>query len=90
MICNRGIGDLDDVVEREDVGVLVDGWSKCDYVNAARRLGRLLQDPDVSDRCRRLAQSRYSVEIGVNLYRELYDEIMTATDPKCTVGESNP
>ena len=75
VVCNRGIGDLDDIVEREGVGVLVDGFSEAAYLAAARRLGRLLKDPGLSGRCRRLAETRYSVELGVDAYRQLYDEL---------------
>src|SRR4029077_1656303 len=69
VICNRGIGDLDDVVERGGVGGLVHGCAEPHYASAAERLRRLLQDPDLSDRCRRLAESRYSVDLGVNAYQ---------------------
>src|SRR5262249_20491103 len=69
VICNRGIGDLDEIVERERVGVLVDGFSERAYLSASERLRRLLEDPDVSDRCGRLAASRYSIDLGVKAYR---------------------
>ena len=75
VVCNRGIGDLDDIVEREGVGVLVDGFSETEFSDAARRLRRLLEDPGLSERCRRLAETRYSVELGVDAYRQLYDEL---------------
>lgn len=75
VVCNRGIGDLDDIVEREGVGVLVDGFSEAAYLAAARRLGCLLKDPSLSGRCRRLAETRYSVDLGVETYRQLYDEL---------------
>lgn len=35
VVCNRGIGDLDDIVEREGVGVFVDGFSEAAYSVAA-------------------------------------------------------
>jgi glycosyltransferase involved in cell wall biosynthesis len=75
VVCNRGIGDLDDIVEQEGVGVLVDGFSERAYLAAARRLKRLLEDPSLSERCRRLAETRYSAEFGVDAYRQLYDEL---------------
>jgi hypothetical protein len=83
VVCNRGIGDLDDIVEREGVGVFVDGFSEAAYSVAVRRLARLLEDPGLSERCRRLAETRYSVELGVDAYRLLYDELtagVTLTD----------
>ncbi|HEV8375072.1 MAG TPA: glycosyltransferase, partial [Candidatus Polarisedimenticolia bacterium] len=45
VVCNRGIGDLEDIVEQEGVGVLVDGFSEGAYSAAARRLKGLLEDP---------------------------------------------
>lgn len=87
VICNRGIGDLDDIVEREGVGVLVDGFSQLDYASAAGRLRRLLQDPDLSARCRRLAESRYSVDLGVSAYRKLYGEIVTDAGSACAAED---
>jgi glycosyltransferase involved in cell wall biosynthesis len=77
VVCNRGIGDLDDIVEREGVGVLVDGFSEASYSAAARRLKGLLEDPGLSERCRRLAKTRYSVELGVDAYHGLYTELVT-------------
>ncbi len=75
VVCNRGIGDLDDIVEREGVGVFVDGFSEAAYSVAVRRLARLLEDSGLSERCRRLAETRFSVELGVDAYRQLYDEL---------------
>lgn len=81
VICNRGIGDLDDIIEREGVGVLVDGFSGAAYADAALRLKGLLEDPDLSGRCRRLAETRYSVDLGVDAYYGLYTELVTGAAP---------
>jgi glycosyltransferase involved in cell wall biosynthesis len=78
VVCNRGIGDLDDIVEREGVGVLIDELSEPAYLDALRRLEDLLRDPGLSARCRRLAQTRYSLRLGVGAYRELYDELLAS------------
>jgi len=77
VVCNRGIGDLDDIVEREGVGVLVDGFSEAAYSDAALRLKGLLEDPGLSGRCRRLAETRYSVDLGVDMYHGLYTDLVT-------------
>jgi glycosyltransferase involved in cell wall biosynthesis len=78
VVCNRGIGDLDDVVEQERVGVLVDDFSEAAYLTSAQRLRHLLEDPGLSGRCRRLAETRYSVELGVDAYRHVYDKLTSA------------
>ena len=79
VICNSGLGDLDDIVEREGVGVLVDGFSEAVYSAAVRRLKGLLEDPGLSARCRRLAETRYSVDLGVNAYHHHYVELVAGT-----------
>jgi hypothetical protein len=81
VICNRGIGDLDDVIEREGVGVLVDDFSEAAYSSAVRRLKSLLEDPGLSERCRRLAEARYSVDLGVDAYHGLYTELVAGSTP---------
>ena len=81
VVCNRGIGDLDDIIEREGVGVLVDGFSDAAYSDAALRLKGLLEDPGLSGRCRHLAETRYSVDLGVDAYHGLYTEIITGAAP---------
>jgi glycosyltransferase involved in cell wall biosynthesis len=75
IVCNRGIGDLDDIVERENVGVLVDSMSDSGYDNAVDRLALLFRDPELRARCRRLAETRYNLETAVQAYHQLYREI---------------
>jgi glycosyltransferase involved in cell wall biosynthesis len=72
IVANRGVGDLDQVVEREGVGVLVDGFTPEAYRRAAERLRDLRRDPGTAARCRRLAETRYSLDAGVTAYHELY------------------
>jgi glycosyltransferase involved in cell wall biosynthesis len=81
VVCNRGIGDLDEIIEREGVGVLVDTFSESGYLAAARGLKRLLEDPGLADRCRRLAETRYGVDLGVDAYDGLYAEVATGAMP---------
>ncbi len=72
IVANRGVGDLDSVLENEGVGVLVKGFSEEEYRRAAEGLARLLRDPATAARCRDLAKARYSLEAGVTAYHELY------------------
>jgi glycosyltransferase involved in cell wall biosynthesis len=78
IVCNRGIGDLDEVLEKENVGVLVDSFSDSAYTEAGRRLQRLLEDPKLADRCRRLAETRYGLDLGTEAYCHLYRELWAA------------
>lgn len=75
IVCNRGVGDLDEVVEREHVGVLVDSFCDEAYTKAWRRLECLLRDPDLARRCRLLAETHYGLELGIEAYGQLYREL---------------
>jgi glycosyltransferase involved in cell wall biosynthesis len=75
VVANRGVGDLDDLLERHGVGVLVEGFRDDAYRRAAARLCTLLEDPDLAQRCRALARERFSLEAGVQAYHSLYREL---------------
>jgi glycosyltransferase involved in cell wall biosynthesis len=81
VVCNRGIGDVDSLLEEERVGVLVEEFSHDAFRTAAQRLAALLQDPDLPARCRRVAAARFDVRIGVRSYHELYRELALAARP---------
>lgn len=75
VVCNRGIGDLDQIVERERVGVLVDAFNDDAYAGATTRLLSLLRDPLLAARCRRLAETQFSLGTAVDRYESLYSEM---------------
>jgi glycosyltransferase involved in cell wall biosynthesis len=78
VVCNRGVGDLDEVLHGGAVGVQLDSFTEDAYRRSASRLRDLLQDPDLSGRCRRLAEARYGLEGGVEAYHQLYRELCAA------------
>lgn len=75
-ICNRGIGDLDDLLDGNAVGALVDSFDEPAYTGAIRAILQILEDPSARQRCRAVAENNFSMQsIGrpayVNVYREL-------------------
>ena len=78
VVCNRGLGDLDQILGEGDVGQLVSSFTEEEYRRAARGLAQLLEDPALAGRCRRLAEARYSLEGGVEAYHQLYRELCAA------------
>jgi hypothetical protein len=90
IVCNRGIGDLDDIVECEKVGVLVDSFSESGYREASQRLHDLLGDPQLSDRCRRLAETRYSLKRGVAAYCDLYRQLVRSRQHRDPLPAMSP
>jgi glycosyltransferase involved in cell wall biosynthesis len=81
VVANRGVGDLDNLIETERVGVFVKGFSPVHYSEAVESLARLLMDPETPDRCRRLAESRYGLEAGVEAYHRFYRHLVARGEP---------
>jgi glycosyltransferase involved in cell wall biosynthesis len=78
---NRGIGDLDGVIEGSSVGVLIDAFTAEAYAAASARLRALVLDPGTAARCRRVAEERFSLAAGVERYFSLYQEMASAPPP---------
>ena len=73
VISTRGIGDLDSVIDREGVGVLLDGFTVESYAHAFRRADALRKQPGFSDACREVAHRFYDLHsIGSARYMRLY------------------
>lgn len=78
VIANGAAGDLDQILDAHRVGVLVDTLDDAGYQTAARRLAQLLADADTPQRCRALAEERYSLEAAAAAYYDLYSELVRA------------
>jgi glycosyltransferase involved in cell wall biosynthesis len=81
VVANRGVGDLDGLIETERVGVFVKGFSEVHYSEAVESLARLLADPETPGRCRRLAESRYGLASGVEAYHRFYQQLGVSRGP---------
>jgi glycosyltransferase involved in cell wall biosynthesis len=77
VICSAGIGDIDEVIENDWVGVLVRDFSREAYRLALAEAENLRQDPHISDRCRASASRRFDLEqVGGMRYRRLYRRLL--------------
>lgn len=74
MIVNSGVGDVDDLIAIEKVGVTINSFDHKSYLNAygaVRSLGK------VRERCRAAALRRLDlIEIGGHRYRRLYESVI--------------
>jgi glycosyltransferase involved in cell wall biosynthesis len=75
VVANRGIGDVDQILEQDAVGVLIHELTAVAYRRAAERLLDLLSDPELTARCRRVAERRFSLTAGIADYGSLYAEV---------------
>ena len=76
VITNSGIGDLDDYLKSYSVGVVIGDFKEKDYENAVAKLSDMLEDRrGLSKKCRDLCTKEFSLESGVQKYREIYDYV---------------
>ena len=72
-VSNAGIGDTDELLERERVGVVVRGFSEADYQEAAVRALALAEDPSTRARCTEVARRLFDLDaVGGARYCEVY------------------
>jgi glycosyltransferase involved in cell wall biosynthesis len=73
VICNAGIGDVDEVVKSDRVGVVVEKLDDETYKYALAAMDELLLDAETAGRCRKSAYNRFDLErVGGERYRHLY------------------
>ena len=76
VISTAGIGDLDAHIEEGRVGVVLRSLDREAYVEAVRAIETLRRDPDLAERCRHEARTRYDLEtVGGARYRRLYETL---------------
>lgn len=81
VVSTRG-GDTDTILEAENVGVIVEGFSAADYERAADQIFALLREGQVRERCRKVARTRYSLaDVGGPRYIEVYRTLGCFADP---------
>jgi len=76
VIINSGIGDCDDIILKERVGVVINDFSQEEYESAIKELMQLLDEGDVlKKRCRETAEKYFSLEMGIERYWEIYKKL---------------
>lgn len=72
VMTNTGFGDAREIVESPGAGVIVDDFGDAALRRAAEKMVALHADPATRVRCRRAAESHFSLEKGVASYDRLY------------------
>lgn len=76
VVSTAGIGDVDELLEANRVGVLVREVAPDAYEPAARAALELARDPGARERCRAVAREKLSLaHVGIPRYDELYREV---------------
>ena len=70
-------GEVDFSTGSVGLGVALTSFSATSRVAAVERLFKLLDDPDLADRCRETAERLFSLDAGVAAYARIYEELLT-------------
>lgn len=71
-MCNAGVGDVADILEGDNVGVVLHDFSSDTLRCAVDRLLALVEDKSTATRCRATAEKRFSLQRGVESYSRIY------------------
>lgn len=77
VVCNAGVGDMDQLIEQNNVGAVITNLSHAGYARAIWQLELLARDPDLARRCRATARRHFDLEeIGGAGYRRVYAKLL--------------
>ena len=75
VIASAGIGDLDDIIKADKVGVVIDAFDRDHYRCSAAELLKLENDGGLNQRCRDTAVREFSLSAGVKKYQDVYNKL---------------
>lgn len=86
VISNSGIGDLDEVIAEDKVGVIVPELNRAAYRTALAMVEQLRTEADLSARCRASALKRFELKaVGGSRYLWLYHQMMSTEQGETVV-----
>jgi len=75
VVINSGIGDTEEIVRNDKVGVVINSFDKESYKNAILELKNLLKDTGLPARCRQAAEKYLSLNAAVDKYEGIYKSL---------------
>jgi glycosyltransferase involved in cell wall biosynthesis len=73
LIANSGVGDVDEMIRKRGVGVLIQGFDEAEY---RRAISIARTFPDIAARCRAAAHEEFDLKaLGGPRYRALYERL---------------
>lgn len=77
VVHSAGVGDVDELLTANDIGVLIRDYDRSSYAAAIEGIDRLLADPRLADRCRDVARNEFDLRtVGGPRYRRLYERML--------------
>jgi len=80
VVCNTGVGDLDELINKNRVGALVSEFTPEAYLRALNEIDIMRSGPTLAERLRSVARQEFDmVGVGGARYRRLYQRLMKRT-----------
>lgn len=76
VITSPNVSDIDDIINRDKVGVIIKEHSEAAYLQAFTELCELLSDKNLSARCRKSAESHYALAPACERQFALYQQLL--------------
>ena len=78
VVVNRGVGDSEEFIQREQIGAIVQGFNSAEYSTAAGTIAEMAAAPEeIRARARDVAERLFDVRsIGVERYARLYERVL--------------
>ena len=77
VILNPGVGDLDELVDEDEVAVSVKEFTEENYLDALIKVDELRAKNNFAEKCKRSAKKRFDLyEVGGAKYRRLYESLL--------------
>ena len=73
LICNSDVGDTDEIVKKENVGIVINKFQENEYSKAVEEFEKVLNIP--KQHLREIAQKHFSLEMGVKSYSKIYEAL---------------
>jgi glycosyltransferase involved in cell wall biosynthesis len=80
VVVTPAVGDLEAIVEARRIGVVLRGEDDAAMAEAAAQMALLVQDKELSRRCRTTAEELFDVDVGSQRYAQLF-RLLIGTPP---------
>ncbi|MBX3298112.1 MAG: glycosyltransferase [Acidobacteria bacterium] len=77
IVSGPGVGDIDELIDTDKVGVLLKDFSSEAYWTAFEEICRVIEEPNIKEKCFESARRRFDLDhVGGPAYRALYQTLL--------------
>ena len=73
---NRGVGDMADLIEKYNIGIVVEDGSTASLITGLNKMKIFLTDLSYPERCKQAAVELFSADVGAEKYKNIYESII--------------